>query len=160
MIVAALLLTVALPSLLDADRALNGPEAAAGAQQIAYQSCDGFLAATENYTPDETIVTLWTIDDPDRPQWRAMTVFPGMPRTIAARSRVIVADCRAVPKDGVPAFADVPDGTDRNEGGSSGDRSFVYRWTATNGGTVVVSVALWNGTAYDVVIDDITATAP
>lgn len=129
----------------------------------AWVACNGFMGVTTGGAlwPDGShgyFTTVWTIDDPDRPQWRWIVDHGdalSVPRPRPVEPVIRKASCAPVhgyPQDPKLTVVLAP----RNGyGASEKDLSYNYRVGADGGREVWVS--LWNGSAFEVVLHDIVA---
>ena len=130
----------------------------------AFAACDGWMAVTTGkwQLADQHgyFTTVWSIADPDRPRWR-WELDSGTelvtPRSAPARVALRIAACGAPPHgDAVwPAMPEVDrSGKGRVTFAFSGDKTLQYRLFVAPDQSRALAVALWNGSAFEIVLDD------
>lgn len=128
----------------------------------AFLSCNGYMAVTTGGAvwPDGRhgyFTTVWTINDPDRPEWRWTLDHGGdldAPRVETPMPEVRRASCAPVTKPISTIAFSITDPAPGGGGGGS-EKDLWYSYSTSREGSREFVLWLWNGTDFDVVIHDI-----
>ena len=153
------------PQPTDAKRVLaplkDPPRAVEWSPARSYVSCDGTLAANTGPTrwPDGRtgyFSTIWAKQPSGGWKWTVDHGDAHAPRRGALGDKPVVrrASCEGRPR------IDPTIETGVNDQGNSRDRTLTWIWQVEDDGSRTVWVALWNGQAFDTVIDDYVAPPP